>query len=284
MNVCICQRKIKMKLFILLGLLAVCGCDEAASSHIDNVQVQSTSAINADDFALNAVGGLIKNGLSDADSLEKEINKPGDDNPYTRVDIDDDGKRDIILVDEVEHGSKFEFIAHPGNGVPDQSIAVATFTMEGGQVQYRANYTSYVRGYDNPDYRYYDTFAHDLLWVAWLTSPSRSAYIGVPTRYTFYRTQPRVTFHTTQTTVFHTTNVRVTPSAPRSVAFSSSSYSSKVTPQHSYTTTSRTSSPANHPVTFSSKSSSYSRPSYSSSKSSFSSSSSRSFSSSSRRR
>jgi hypothetical protein len=257
-----------MKRFLLLCTF-VFGCDE----HISNVRVESTNAIQADDFALNAVGGLIKGGLSDANALEREINKSGD-NPYTRVDIDNDGQRDIILVDEVEHGSKFEFIAHPGNGVPDQSIAVASFTMESGQIHYHANYTSYVHGYDNPDYRYYDTFAHDLLWVAWLTSPSRSVYLGVPTQYSFYHTQPRTVFHTTQTTVFHTTNIRVTQPAPRSMTFSSNSYASKVTPPHSYNNTSRTTSPANHPSTsfqrstsprssFSS-SSSTSRPSFSS--------------------
>ncbi|MCK9567404.1 hypothetical protein M0R72_00475 [Candidatus Pacearchaeota archaeon] len=269
-----------MKLYLLLGVFIICGCDEQ-TSRVDNVQVESTNSINADDFALNSIGGLIKGGLSDANALEREINKPGDDNPYTRVDINGDGKRDIILVDEVEHGSKFEFIAHPGDGVPDQSIAVATFTMDGGQTHYHANYTSYVRGYDNPDYRYYDTFAHDLLWVGWLSSP-RSVYMGVPTRYAFYRTQPRVVFHTTQTTVFHTTNIRVTPPAPRSMTFSSSSYTSKVTPPHSYSS-SRTTSSASHPITFSSMKSLSSTPRSSStpSKSSFSS---KSFSSSSRRR
>jgi hypothetical protein len=153
--------------------------------------------------------------------------------------------------------------------------------MDGGQTHYHANYTSYVRGYDNPDYRYYDTFAHDLLWVGWLSSP-RSVYMGVPTRYAFYRTQPRVVFHTTQTTVFHTTNIRVTPPAPRSMTFSSSSYTSKVTPPHSYSS-SRTTSSASHPITFSSMKSLSSTPRSSStpSKSSFSS---KSFSSSSRRR
>ena len=276
-----------MKYILLLITTMIFGCDQTPS--IGNVHVETTSSINADDFALNAIGGLIKGGLADADALEREINKPGENNPYTRVDIDDDGKRDIILVDEVEHGAKFEFIAHPGNGVPDQSIAVATFTMEGGQVHYHSNYTSYVRGYDNPDYRYYDTFAHDLLWVAWLSSP-RSVYMGVPTRYSFYRTPPRVSFHTTQTTVFHTSNIRVTSPAPRSMTFSSSSYASKVTPPHSYSSTSRTASPASHPITFSSKSlsnqssrSSSSSP-FRSSSSSSSSSSRSSFSSSSSRR
>jgi hypothetical protein len=251
----------------------VFGCDEQVS----NVHVESTNSIQADDFALNAVGGLIKGGLSDANALEREINKPGD-NPYTRVDIDNDGKRDIILVDEVEHGAKFEFIAHPGNGVPDQSIAVASFTMESGQIHYHANYTSYVHGYDNPDYRYYDTFAHDLLWVAWLTSPSRSVYLGVPTHYSFYHTQPRTVFHTTQTTVFHTTNVHITPPAPRSMTFNSSSYSSKVTPPHYYNNTSRTTSLANHPAATSSRPS-FSSYSSSSPRSSFSTSSRTSFSS-----
>ena len=273
-----------MKLYLLLGAFLICGCDEQRMSGVDNVQVEATSSINADDFALNAVGGLIKGGLADADALEREINKPGDDNPYTRVDINDDGKRDIILVDEVEHGTKFEFIAHPGEGVPDQSIAVATFTLDGGQVHYHANYTSYLRGYDHPDYRYYDTFAHDLLWVAWLSSPSRHVYMGVPTRYTFYRAQPRVAFHTTQTTVFHTSNVHVTPPAPRSMTFSSSSYASKVTPPHSYQKTSRTVSPASHPITFSSRSAASTRSSSSSSSSRPSFSSKSSFSSSSRSR
>ena len=80
---------------------------------------------------------------------------------------------------------------------------------------------------DNPDYRYYDTFTRDMLWAAWLLSPSRPLYLGVPTRYGYYRVVPRQQFIIRQTTVFRTTNIRVTPPAPRSMTFSS--YSSRVT-------------------------------------------------------
>jgi len=246
----------ELSLILLLGVL---GCDEPAAVH--NVQVKATDPIQAQDFALNAVGGLIKNGMADSASLEQEINKPGDDNPYTRVDIDDDGKRDIILIDEVVPHEKFEFIAHPGNGVPDESIAVATFTTgDDGAVQYRANYTSYVNGYDNPDYRYYDTFTRDMLWIAWLTTPSRPLYLGVPTRYSFYRAVPRQQFIIRQTMVFHTTNIRVTPPAPRSMTFHSSSFSSRVTPPHTFSSTSRNASPVSHPASAYRSTPSVSRP------------------------
>lgn len=214
------------KLFVYA--LILCGCDDRTP--VKKVQMESTNTIQAQDFALNAVGALIKGGMADSDALQNEINKPGEDNPYTRVDIDDDGKRDIILINEVESRAKFEFIAHPGNDVPDQSIAIATFTTgDDGTIQYRANYTDYVSGYDNPDYRYYDTFTRDMLWTAWLLSPSRPLYLGVPTRYGYYRVVPRQQFIIRQTTVFRTTNIRVTPPAPRSMTFSSSSYSSRVT-------------------------------------------------------
>jgi hypothetical protein len=213
---------------LLICALMICGCDDRSS--VKKVKMESTNTIQAQDFALNAVGGLIKGGMADSDALQNEINKPGDDNPYTRVDIDDDGNRDIILINEVEPHAKFEFIAHPGNNVPDQSIAIATFTTgDDGSVQYRANYTDYVGGYDNPDYRYYDTFTRDLLWIAWLTTPSRPLYLGVPTQYGYYHVVPRQQFIIRQTTVFRTTNIRVTQPAPRSMTFGSSSYSSRVT-------------------------------------------------------
>jgi hypothetical protein len=232
---------------LLICALIFCGCDDRSS--VKKVHMESTNTIQAEDFALNAVGGLIKGGMADSDALQNEINKPGDDNPYTRVDIDDDGKRDIILINEVEPHSKFEFIAHPGNDVPDQSIAVATFTTgDDGGIQYRANYTSYVNGYDNPDYRYYDNFTRDVLWTAWLLSPSRPLYLGVP-RYGYYRSVPRQQFIIKQTTVFRTTNIRVTPPAPRSVAFSSSSFSSKSTPRAQTQTQSRSvSTPPSRPA------------------------------------
>jgi len=247
------------KLFICVFVLF--GCTDRSS--VKKVHVESTNTIQAEDFALNAVGGLIKGGMADSDALQDEINKPGEDNPYTRVDIDDDGKRDIILIKEIEPHSKLEFIAHPGNDVPDQSIAIATFTTgDDGSVQYRSNYTNYVNGYDNPDYRYYDNFTRDLLWTAWLLSPSRPIYFGAPTRYSYYRTVPRQQFIVRQTTVFRTTNIRVTPPAPRSMTFNSSSFSSKVTTSRAPTQQSRpVSTPTPAPVPRPTVSRSYSSPS-----------------------
>jgi hypothetical protein len=218
---------IKSVLLIALSLFLLPSCDDNQS--LPKV-TQLQSSVSTEDFALAAIGGLIKNGMADPTALESEINKAGDDNPYTRVDINNDGKRDIILVKEVIPHEKLEFIAHPGDGLEDQSIATASFTIVNGNVDYNANYTSYVNGYDHPRHLYHDSFARDLAFMMWMSSISRPVYYGVPSRYSYYRSVPRSTFTSSQTTTFQRTKINPTPVATNPSSFNKSSFVSKATP------------------------------------------------------
>ncbi len=223
-----------MKLISILALVLL-GCSNRPLPEVTQLQ----SSVSADDFALSAIGGLIKNGMSDPSALEKEINKPGDDNPYTRVDVDKDGQRDVILVKEVVPREQLEFVAHPNSG-EDQSIAKATFSVDNGNVVYNANYTSYVNGYNNPQHIYHDTFARDLAFALWMTSITRPVYIGSPIGYTSYRVMPRDRFVTHQTTTFQQSRINPTPVAPKS-SIDQSRFTSKATPPRSSSFTGATS-------------------------------------------
>ena len=224
-------------LFAALALLAT-GCDNSRQQYQQQrplPQVERMqSSVSAQDFALNAIGGLIQNGTSNAQALEQEINKPDEPNnpnPYTRVDTNGDNQRDYIQVRETIPQKEFEFVAHPGASAPDQSIAKIDFEVANGVVNYNANYTSYVNGYDDPMYRYRGSFAQDLAFFTWLSLASRPAYIGVmPMGYSYSRVVPRQQFVTHQTTTFQQSRINPTPVAPRSATVDSSRYASKVTP------------------------------------------------------
>ena len=225
-------------LFAALALLAT-GCDNSRQQYQQQQRplpavTQMQSSVTPQDFAVNAIGALIQNGMVDANAIMQEINKPdlpNNPNPYNHVDTNGDGQRDYVLVQETIPQQRFEFIAQPGAGAPNQSIALIDFKMENGVVNYTANYTSYVNGYNDPQYMYSGVLPGTLPFFGWMRAPTHVVFLGsVPMGYSYGRIVPRQQFVEYQSRSFQQARINPTPVAPRSATVDQSRFTSKVTP------------------------------------------------------
>lgn len=161
----------KMRLSLLVTLLALCGCPNNRHPGMQaptKPQVSATANVSADDFDLGLLSQLINEnkipgGLQE---IEAYINDP--EHGINYVDQDKDNKIDYVAVVEAktEDGSKqLDFQAFLSSKPEEEPISIATMnikskTVNGTQeVFVEAGYPSYIHGYQDHYYSYHRPYS-----------------------------------------------------------------------------------------------------------------------------
>lgn len=165
-------------LFVTGLLIAASACSSSRTS-----PTVSGDLLSYQDFDLETVVALIKDGkhVTDLASLEKQINTPG--SGINNVDVDKDGKVDHVAVQDKPGGDlNLEFVAIPSSTPEDKSTwtTVAEVSIDksaGDKVTIEGGYPDYVSGHSS---HYYHHSSNDGLLTGMLIShmldPSYGGY------------------------------------------------------------------------------------------------------------
>lgn len=203
--------KNNFKLLILLLSLVLVSCTEK-KKQVKTPEVNIVSTVSpADGLDLKLVGSLFQDGkVTDAASLEKELNKEGGIN---NLDLDGNGKTDFINVSENEGTSKVKSLDLT-TGSDKETTHIATIEVEKGvNGEYNINMSGSEQLYgSNTNYRSsFTPSLSEMVFYSWLFSPSRSMYYHTPYYYGHYPRyySPRVvvsrSVYSTRTTTQRTT-------------------------------------------------------------------------------
>lgn len=206
-------------IFLAMIVIVLVGCGRSSSTNVTVTQ-EANPAISPNDFALDTVVGLLKQGASDGPTLEAKINDPS--TGINNIDIDKDGKIDYVQVVEsqIPSGKKLELIVHASsNSIPDVTIAGIKFAQNGDGVDVQAGYAPTI----DPagQYYYQDRLLTNMLIAQWLFMPSRPLYYvhSVPSTYAYRTRVPASQFTQTRSTFTQTTRVAPVAATPRPASF-----------------------------------------------------------------
>lgn len=201
-------------LLISLLAIAVIGCGNSHEPKV-TTHIEGTNALfNSEDFDLETVIAMIKaNKIAEPviENLQKLVNDPK--TGINNVDINKDGKIDLIAVNEVANeggGTKIEFLSMPGEGQEPVTVAQVAIT----KTSISGGYPEYAHGHDR--HYYHHPISNALLTYAFLR------YALAPHPYWHYRPygyygyapQPVMSRSVRQTTrTTHRTTTKVGPRA-----------------------------------------------------------------------
>lgn len=178
---------------ILLSALLIVGCSSETKQVKKSPEVNITTTVNpADGLDLKLVGALLQDGkVTDAASLEKEINKKGGIN---NLDLDGNGEVDYINVSENDPQGNTRarsFDLTTGNG--DNTTFLASVEVEkGGGDTYNIHMSGSEAVYGS-NAHYTSTYrpsVGQMMFYAWLFSP-RPVYYHAPYYHGYYPTYYR---------------------------------------------------------------------------------------------
>ncbi len=219
--------KNSLALMLMLSTIFFTSCTSNSSRTTTTPEVNITTSVSpADGLDLKLVGQILQQGnVSDAASLEKELNKEGGIN---NLDLNKDGNVDFINVSENQGLSTVKsFDLTTGNG--DNLTHLATVEVEKGandtyNISLSGSETIYGQGA-----HYNTTSVGQMMFYSWLFSP-RPRYYHSPYYYghypTYYRPIAPVSYgaYTTRTTIQRTAATKTitkSTTAPKSKVASS---------------------------------------------------------------
>lgn len=181
------MKNILVKYLVLFTAILVTSCAGESRTTVQKTpEVNIVSSVSpSDGLDLKLVGGLFQNGnVKDAESLQKELNKPGGIN---NLDLDSDGKTDFINVSEntgTSNVKSFDLTT----GADASLTHIATIEIEKGtDGKYNIHMAGSETVYGN-NHTYRSSFSpsvSELLFYHWLFSP-RPIYYHRPYYHGYY--------------------------------------------------------------------------------------------------